>query len=107
MLEVLHTFTSVKRLYLSKEISSFIAPILQGLLEERATELLPALQRLSLEGLVPRGCVEEVIKQFVAARQLASNSMEIEERGTFSVNKAEMIVEGCARDSYRFKLTAF
>jgi hypothetical protein len=68
----LHPFTAVKKL---EKIASRVAPILQG---ERATELLHALQRLCLEGLVPLGHdVEEAIttKQFVAARHLASNSI--------------------------------
>jgi hypothetical protein len=50
---------------------------LQGFVRERPTELLPVLQRLCLEGLVPLGRIEEAIEQFVAARQLASNSIAI------------------------------
>ena len=72
-LEVLHPFTSVKNLYLSRKLTQSIAPALQELVGERAIEVLPALQSLFLEEVHPSGPVEEAIGKFVAARQLAGH----------------------------------
>ncbi len=72
-LEVLHPFTSVKKLYLSRELTPFIAPALQEFVGERVTEVLPALQTLFLEEDHPLGPVQEAIGKFVAARQLAGH----------------------------------
>jgi hypothetical protein len=54
-LEVLHPFTAVTYLYVSKEILPRIAPAFQELAGERVTEVLPALQNLFLEDLHPSG----------------------------------------------------
>ncbi len=72
-LELLRPFTTVKTLYLSRDITSRIAPALQELVGERATEVLPALQSLFLEELRPLGRVQEAIDKFVAARQLSNH----------------------------------
>ena len=67
-LEVLHPFTAVKYLYLSREFTSRMAPALQ----ELAEEVLPSLQNLFLEDLRPSGGpVQGAIGKFVVARQLA------------------------------------
>ena len=42
-LELLHPFTSVKNLFLSKDIARRIVPALQELVGDRATEVLPTL----------------------------------------------------------------
>jgi len=68
-LELLRPFTTVNALYLSRDITSRIAPALQELVGERATEVLPALQSLFLEELRPSELVQEAIDKFVAARQ--------------------------------------
>ena len=68
-LELLRPFTTVNALYLSRDITSRIAPALQELVGERVTEVLPALQSLFLEELRPSGLVQEAIDKFVAARQ--------------------------------------
>jgi len=68
-LELLRPFTTVNALYLSRDITSRIAPALQELVGERVTEVLPALQSLFLEELRPSGLVREAIDKFVAARQ--------------------------------------
>jgi hypothetical protein len=69
-LELLRRFTSVKNLYLSQAIASCIAPALQQLVGDRTTEVLPALEKISLEGLRPRGPSQKGIRKFIAARQL-------------------------------------
>ncbi len=72
-LEVLHPFTSVKNLYLSRKLTTSIAPALQELVGEGVIEVLPALQSLFLQELHPSEPVQEAIGKFVAARQLAGH----------------------------------
>ena len=76
-LELLHPFKAVKNLYLSKAFASRIAPALQELVEGRTADVLPALQNIFLKGLEPRGSVQEGIRQFVAARQVANHPIGI------------------------------
>ena len=85
-LELLHPFTTVKNLYLSKGVVPHIAPALQELVWHRPTEVLPALQGLLLEGLWPLGLVEdrslsgpvlETIEKFVASRQLSGHPIAV------------------------------
>jgi hypothetical protein len=71
--EVLHPFTAVKYLYISREFASCIAPALQ----ELAGEVLPSIQKLFLEDLRPSGPVQEAIEKFVAARQLAGHPIAV------------------------------
>jgi hypothetical protein len=72
-LEVLHPFTAVKYLYLSREFASLIAPALR----ELAAEVLPSLQNLFLKDLDPSGPVQGAIGKFVAARQLAGHPIAV------------------------------
>jgi hypothetical protein len=74
-LELLHPFTAVKRLYLSEEIAPRIARALQELDGGRTTEVLPALENIHLDLHNP---VEEGIRQFVASRQVAGHSIEVQ-----------------------------
>jgi hypothetical protein len=87
-LELLHPFTTVKNLYLSKGVVPRIAFALQELVGQRLTEVLPALQGLLLEpeepcplGLVEEphlsGPVQENIEKFVALRQFFSHPIAI------------------------------
>jgi hypothetical protein len=66
-LELLHPFTTVKNLYLSKDVALYVASALQDLSEERATEVLPALQHIFIDRLQPSGSVQEVFHKFVTA----------------------------------------
>jgi hypothetical protein len=75
-LNLLLPFTAVKDLYLSKLISSRIAPALQELTGERTTEVLPALQNVFLAWFWP-GPVDEGIAQFISARQLTNHPVAI------------------------------
>jgi hypothetical protein len=72
-LEILHLFTAVKYLYLSREIASHIAPALQ----ELAGDVLPSLQDLLLEDLPPSRPIPEPIEKFIAARQLAGHPIAV------------------------------
>jgi hypothetical protein len=76
-LELLHPFTAVKSLYISREFAPRISPTLQELVGERVTEVLPVLQTLSLEEALPLGPVQEIIGQFVAARHLANHPIAV------------------------------
>jgi hypothetical protein len=76
-LEILHPFTAVKNLYLSKEFAPRIAPSLQELVGQRATETLPALQSLFVEDHHPSGPVQEDIGKFVAVRQVSDHPVAI------------------------------
>ena len=76
-LELLHPFTAVKDLYISREFTPRIAPTLKELVGERVTEVLPALQTLFLEEKLPSGPVQEIIEQFVASRQLAGHPITV------------------------------
>jgi hypothetical protein len=71
-LELLHPFTAVKDLYLFRGLPLRIAPALQELVGERATEVLPALQCLNLEGINPSVSLQKAINQFIVARQLSN-----------------------------------
>jgi hypothetical protein len=76
-LELFHPFTAVKALYISREFTPRVAPALQELVEERVTEVLPALQTLFLDGTPPSGPAQEAIGRFVAARQLAGHPIAV------------------------------
>ena len=76
-LQLLHSFATVKNLYLSEQFARRIGPALQELTEGRTTEVLPALQKIFLEGLESLGPVQEGIAKFVAARQVASRTIEV------------------------------
>jgi hypothetical protein len=69
-LELLHPFRATKNLYISEGFAQRIGPALQELAGTRATEVLPTLQNIFLEGLGPSGPVQEGIQQFVATRQV-------------------------------------
>ena len=74
-LELLHPFTAVKRLCLSEEIAPRIARALQELDGGRTTEVLPGLKNIYLDLRNPVG---EGIRQFVATRQVAGHSIEVQ-----------------------------
>jgi hypothetical protein len=76
-LELLHQFTAVKHLYLSKEFAPRIVPALQELVGARTTEVLPALQNIFLEELQSSGPIQEGIGRFVGARRLSGHPMTV------------------------------
>jgi len=77
-LELFHPFLAVRSLHIMKELVPFIAPSLQDLTGDRATEVLPALCDLRLEGLEPSGLLWEAIQPFVTARQLSDHPVAME-----------------------------
>ena len=76
-LELLQPFTTVKALYLSRDIAARIAPALGELVGARAIEVLPAFQGLFLEEPHPSGPVQEAIDKFVATRQLNNHPIVV------------------------------
>jgi hypothetical protein len=76
-LELLRPFTAVESLYISKEFVPGIAAALQEPGRERITEILPTLQKLSLEGLRRSGPVQKSIGLFIAARQLLGHPIAV------------------------------
>ena len=76
-LQLLHPFTAVKDLYVSKEFAPGIAAALQELVGARIAEVLPSLQNIFMEGLEPSGPLQENIGRFVAARLLSVHPIAI------------------------------
>jgi hypothetical protein len=76
-LAIFRPLTAVKSLYLSEQFAQCIAPVLQGLVGESVTDVLPALENLFLEKLQRSGPVQEAIGQFVAARQLLGHTVAV------------------------------
>jgi hypothetical protein len=76
-LELLDLFTGAKHLYLSRDLTPRIAPILQELVGERTTEVLPVLQNLFLFKHEPQGPIGEAIVDFIAARQLSGHPIAV------------------------------
>ena len=69
-LELLHSFTAVKNLFLSKELALSILSALQEPVEGGAIEVLPTLQNIFLEELQLSGPIQEGLRQFVSTRQV-------------------------------------
>jgi len=76
-LELLRPFTAVKNLYLSEEIQPGISSALQELVRGGTTEVLPSLQNIFLARFKPSGAFQEVIGQFVSARQLSGHPIAV------------------------------
>jgi len=77
-LELFDPFTSVQSLHVSEELEPVVAPALQELTGRRAAEVLPALRTILLEGLQQHESVQEVLKPFIAARQLSDNPVAVQ-----------------------------
>jgi hypothetical protein len=68
-IELLQPFTSVRDLELSGKIARQVIPALGELTGERVTEVLPALQTISLSGPQRTGPTQDAIVQLIAARE--------------------------------------
>jgi len=79
--ELLHPFSAVKNLYLREKVASLVAPALQELVEGGTTEvlptILPSLQNIFVRGLESSVPVQEGIRQFVTARQVAGHPIAV------------------------------
>jgi hypothetical protein len=76
--ELLEPFTALKYLYLTDGIARRVCDALRELSEERATEVLPALRKLFVDGFWPFEHIQEAIRPFVAARQLSGHPVAID-----------------------------
>ena len=76
-LQLLFPFPAVKDLYLSGVPGLNVARTLRGLDEEGVKVVLPALQRVFLEGLPPSEAMWEAIKPFMVTRQLSGYPVTI------------------------------
>ena len=76
-LQLLHSFTSLKDLYISQEFVPRIVPALRDLVEKGAIEVLLAPQSLFLEEQHASGPVQKTIQQFVVARQLGGHPVAV------------------------------
>ena len=72
--ELIHPFVAVKNLYLTEEFAPRILPVLQELVGDRTTGLLPALRNIFLAGFEP-GPTQEGIRQFVDARRFTGHTI--------------------------------
>lgn len=76
-LELLHPFTSVKKLYLSEKPASRVARALQDISGENVSEVLPALRSIFFPDHEPSGAVLEAIGKFVATLRLSGRSVSV------------------------------
>jgi len=76
-LELLDPFTALKNLYLTYGIVQRFCGALQELSGERATEVLPALRNLFVQGSSLEPVLEDM-KPFIAARQLSGNPLVVD-----------------------------
>ena len=76
-LRLLSPFVSVKSLYVSVGLGPFLASVLEELAWDKATEVLPRLDNLFLEGLGSL-LVEENIDSFVSMRQLTGHPVVVQ-----------------------------
>jgi hypothetical protein len=90
LLELLHSFTTVKNLYLSEPFTMFIGLALQELVGARTTEVLPTLQNIFLNGLESSAPVQEGIAKFVAARQVASLPIAVSSWANFDRDRLRL-----------------
>ncbi|KAH9958068.1 hypothetical protein BC827DRAFT_1385343 [Russula dissimulans] len=71
-LDILRPFIAVGRLHISERLGPIVVDALQELVGERTTEVLPVLQSLFFEGLLPSvPGVREAIDPFIAARHIS------------------------------------
>ena len=77
-LELFRLFVAAQSLYISKKLVSSVGRALQDLTGQMATEVLPVLRTIFLEGFQPSGPVHEAIKSFGAARQLSHGPVVIQ-----------------------------
>ena len=76
-LQLLRPFTAVKRLYLAGQPGLYVARALHDLSWEGVVEVLPALQRVFLEGPQPSEDVVEAIGPFIVRRQLSGHPVTV------------------------------
>jgi hypothetical protein len=79
-MELLRPFITVKDLVPDEAFVLSVASALQDLAGERATEILPALQNIFLEGFSSSDPVPEGLSKFIAARELSGRPVIVRYR---------------------------
>jgi len=77
-LQLFLPFIAVRDLYVSEQLVPFVIAALKGFTGERSMDVLPALNRLFLEGFQPSGYLKEAIEPFVSSRQLSDHPVVIQ-----------------------------
>jgi len=77
-LELFRLFVAAQSLHVSERLVSPVARALKDLTGQTATEVLPLLRTLFMEGLQPSGRVHEAMKSFTNARQLSHQPVVIQ-----------------------------
>ncbi|KAI0287461.1 hypothetical protein BC826DRAFT_47585 [Russula brevipes] len=75
---IFRSFPAIRRLHVAQR---FVEPVLQELTGTKATEVLPELRDLFLEGIQSSPSVQEVIQPFIAARQLSGHPVAVHDLG--------------------------
>jgi len=76
--EPLDPFPALKSLYLTDEIARRVCRALQELSVERATEVLPALRNIFVDGPRPLEYFREAFRPFVTARKLSGHPVLVD-----------------------------
>jgi len=76
--ELFRPYIAVQGLYVSKNVGPLVTHALENLTGERAKEVLPALRCISLGGIKPSASTQDIMKPFVAARQLSDHPVTTE-----------------------------
>jgi len=77
-LESFHPFTVVQILYVCRTVEPVVALALRNLTGERATEVLPALRNIFVEGRQPYSPLCTAMESFITARRLSDHSVTIQ-----------------------------
>jgi hypothetical protein len=77
-LELFRLLISVQNLYVSERLVNRVAAALKELTGEMATEVLPVLRSISLQGLQVSGPVQDALTSFVTARQQTGHPVVIQ-----------------------------
>src|SRR6266852_9871716 len=78
MQEILCSFTAVTNLFISKFMAACVSRCMEGLSEERATAMLPALRNIFVAELQIQGePTQGAIQEFIAAKGLAGHSVTL------------------------------
>src|SRR5712672_4452144 len=77
-LELLNSFNALKNLYLTCGVAQRVCGALQEVSGERATEVLPALRNIFVDGFRSLEHIQEAIRPFAAARQLSGHPVAID-----------------------------
>ena len=94
-LELLHPFSSVKYLVLSRKLVRFVIPALEELTGNGVIELLPMLQHLSLEDSWLSEAVRKGVKEFISARQRFNRPVTVNAAELGPITDGDLMFDEC------------